>query len=320
MTPESLMKKRVNTAFLALCLTLAVQTVAAIPSQFFAILNQYGLGPDPYYTDFILIQFLYPVMNCVMVLIVLRCIRFPLRAVVTVRPLKGDFIPWLGVFLGVSVGMNYLVNLMLLLLEWAGFPVPDVFSSYDPQTLPQAVWYFIILAILPAISEEILCRAGVAGVLKYFHPWTAVLVSAFGFGLMHATLQQIPFAFALGVVLGFVYVKTGNLLYPILFHFVNNGWVCVVTFLSVWAGEDVAAVVGYCGDGAFVLFGMVSLIYLIVKKQFTLKEIPHSLDASAAGRAVVKSPWFWVFTGVYGATTVLTLFASVFTEFVGNIA
>lgn len=314
MTPQLFMKRRVNTAFLVMTLTLAVQSVISIPISVFAVLSEFGIEFPTYYTEFVLPQLLYPLCTCLMALITLRLIRIPFRSVVTVKPVKGDFIPWLGVFLGVTVVMNYVVTFLLEALAFMGIEIPDVFASYTPQDLPQALCFFVVLALLPPVCEEILCRALVCGLLKHFHPWTAVLVSAFAFGMMHATVQQIPFAFALGIVLGFVYVKTGNLLYPILFHFVNNGFSCLLTYLSVWAGERVTNIVGYGADILFVLFGIVSTLWLIRKKQFSLKEIPHSLSFSDAGKAVVKAPCFWVFTGLYAAMTVMTVLVSLLQE------
>ncbi len=314
MTPQTLMRSRVNTAFLVMTLTIAMQWVVAMPTSLVMTLQQMGIHIPSYYTDFVLLQFLYPVGNGIMVLLALRLIRMPIRRLVTVKAPKADFIPWLGVFLGVTVVMNYTVLWMMDLLEQMGIHIPDVFASYNPSDLPQAVCYFIVLAILPPISEEILCRAAVTGLLKNFHPWTAVLISSFAFGWMHATVQQIPFAFALGVVLGFVYVKTGNLLYPILFHFVNNAWACALTYLSVWADDTVASAVGYGGDILFLLFGIGSVIFLSVKKRFTLNEIPHSLSAAEARQAVVKSPCFWIFTGAYAGMAWLTLWALTYQE------
>ncbi len=314
MTPQILMKRRLNTAFLVMCLTLAVQSVNSVFSVFGLILSQMGIPLPTYYTEFVLLQFLYPISTCILVLIALRIIRIPVRSVAAVKPLKGDFIPWLGLFLGVSVGMNYAVNGLLWVLEQMGITVPGAFDSYDPQNLPQAVCYFIVLAILPPICEELLCRAGITGLLKHFHPWAAVLVSAYAFGMMHGNLQQIPFAFVLGIVLGFVYVKTGNLLYPILLHFANNAWACAMTFVSVFGGEEWTNWLGYGSDIVFFLFGIGSFVWLLAKKKFTLEEIPHSLTGDEARSVLVKTPCFWIFTGLYSGITLMNMGMAVLQE------
>ncbi len=301
------MKRRVNTAFLVMCLSLAVQLAVGVFSSVFQVLNQLGVSLPSYYTEFVLLQFLSPIATCILALVALRMIRIDPQSVVTANPLKRDFFPWLGFFLGATVVMNYAVNGLLWGLEQVGIVIPDTFASYDPQNLPQAICYFVVLVLLPPVCEEVLCRATVTGLLKHFHPWTAVLVSAYAFGMMHGTVQQIPFAFALGIILGLVYVKTGNLLYPILLHFANNLWACVMTFVSVWGSEMWINLLGYGADLVFLAAGSLSFIWLLKNKQFTLTEIPYSLTSAEAKTAVTRSPWFWVFTGVYGGLTLASL-------------
>ena len=314
MTPEKLMKSRVNAVFLMVTLTLAVQSVITVPSTIFTFLREFGVEFPTYYTDFVLPQVLYPVANCLLAFVALRVIRIPFSSVASLKPLKADFFPWLGLFLGVTVVMNYAVDFLMSMLELAGIHLPEVFSSYEPQNWVQAICHFVALALLPPLAEEILCRASVGGVLKHFHPWTAVFLSAFAFAMMHATVQQIPFAFVLGLVFGFVYVKTENLLYPLLLHFANNAFACATTYLSLWGGDEVTAFVGYFSDGLFLAAGIVSFIFLLVKKRFTLREIPHSLSFAEARRAVGSSPWFWVFTGLYAGLTLLAAGVLAMTE------
>lgn len=310
MTPERLMRSRVNAAFLIMCLTLALQSVATFPTLLFQTLALFGVTYDPYYVDFVVPQILYPLLLGGAMIVALLCLKIPLRRVMKVSAPKGDLVLWMGLFLGVSTVMNYLIYWGLLLLEQVGIVIPDVFAAYEPETVLQAIFYVFVLAFLPPISEEILCRAGIAGPLKHFHPWVAVFVSAFGFGLMHATVQQIPFAFALGLVLGFVYLKTGNFLYPVLLHFANNAWACALTILSVKFGDEAVGLWSTVVDVIFLLWGVVSLILLLRKKRLTLSEIPRSLDTPSALRAVATAPAFWVFTGLYILMTIAVLASS----------
>lgn len=308
MTPEKLMTRRTNVAFLLMTLTLVTQTIATVPSSFFMGMEMAGITLiDPYYTEFVLIQVLYPLCNLLTVLIVLKILRMPLKIVAPVKGLRGDFFPWLGLFLGAATVMNYIMYGAIWLLDLVGITIPDPFMDFYPADLPQAICFFIILTFLPAVCEEFLCRVGITGLLRGFHPWTAVILSAFAFGWMHATLQQIPFAFVIGILMGFIFVKTGNLLYPILFHFINNAWSCTLTFLMIWAPEAVANVISYGMDVVFVLAGIGSLIWLLCKKKLTLKEIPHSMDAKSSWIAAVKSPVLWIFTVLYFGMTLMNL-------------
>jgi hypothetical protein len=50
----------------------------------------------------------------------------------------------------------------------------------------------------------------------------AVVISAAAFSLAHENLYQALYAFTLGLFFGFIYVKTGKLIYSIFYHFAIN--------------------------------------------------------------------------------------------------
>ena len=62
----------------------------------------------------------------------------------------------------------------------------------------------------------------------------AVVTSALMFGLFHGNLSQLFYAFALGLVFGYVYLKTGRLRYSIGLHMLINflGSVLAPTLLN----------------------------------------------------------------------------------------
>ena len=100
----------------------------------------------------------------------------------------------------------------------------DFFESDITLMMKYPVTAFIEAVILPAFLEEILMRGiFLERFLKRYSPYVAVLMSAFLFGLMHGNPSQIFEGFFAGCFLGFVYVRTRNIKYCILIHFVNNG-------------------------------------------------------------------------------------------------
>jgi sodium transport system permease protein len=85
-------------------------------------------------------------------------------------------------------------------------------------------WMVVILALLPAICEELTFRGFVlSGLRESGHTWRAILVSSVFFGLAHAFLvQQTISAMIFGVLLGYLAVRSGSLLCTVLFHFIHN--------------------------------------------------------------------------------------------------
>ena len=80
----------------------------------------------------------------------------------------------------------------------------------------------IATAVIPALVEEYACRGIVLGTLLPFGEGFAILSSSIVFGVMHGNFEQMPFAFLVGLVLGYVRVKSGSLWICILIHFANN--------------------------------------------------------------------------------------------------
>ncbi len=97
-------------------------------------------------------------------------------------------------------------------------PWPD-----NPVGVPGFILSVLSTIVVPALAEEFACRGVVLGYLKKFGEGFAVIVSAVMFGLMHGNFEQMPFAFLVGLVLGFVTVKSGTILIAMAIHAFNNG-------------------------------------------------------------------------------------------------
>lgn len=95
---------------------------------------------------------------------------------------------------------------------------------------------FLVMAILPAVSEETLFRGVVQPILGKAtrSPHLAVIVTAFFFSLMHQQFYSFLSIFALGIVLGYLKEWSQSLWVPILMHLINNGAiVCAVYFWDI---------------------------------------------------------------------------------------
>ena len=114
----------------------------------------------------------------------------------------------------VGMGVNALVQSVLRL------PSSNPLDAVVPETsLPLRVLFMVILAPL---MEEYLFRKQLISRLHKYGGRTAVCLSAAAFGLFHGNLSQLFYAFALGLVFGVVYLKTGRLRYTVLLHAVVN--------------------------------------------------------------------------------------------------
>lgn len=100
-------------------------------------------------------------------------------------------------------------------------------------------------AILAPLLEEYVFRGFLLTSLTKFMPtWAAVIASAGAFGLAHFSVRDLPQLATLGVILGFTYVRSRNLLTPMIIHGAWNGTVLTALFALLASGVDLNEFVG----------------------------------------------------------------------------
>ena len=112
----------------------------------------------------------------------------------------------------------YVLNLAI---EQTGIPntMEDTFLA-----MCRNPWGVLSIALLAPILEEMLFRGAIEGRLlrSMSNPWQAITISSLIFGVVHMNPAQIPFAFLLGMMFGWLYWRTGSLLPGIVGHVFNN--------------------------------------------------------------------------------------------------
>ena len=97
-------------------------------------------------------------------------------------------------------------------------------------------WGIVLIAIIGPVAEEVLFRWGI---MRHYMPggaWRAILISALAFGIIHMNPAQVPFAAAMGVMLGILYWRSGSIAWPIALHILNNSLACAQI---MWLGDKV---------------------------------------------------------------------------------
>lgn len=170
----------------------------------------------------------------------LVCILLPtvIMALTSVRSLRQTFllarpIPWKQVVIALllAVVLNPVgVALLEGIMEFVPLPqalvdlAQNLEASGGGWELPLGV-VLLLMAVLPAVCEELAFRGFVLSGFQSRMPavW-AVVLSAVFFGLAHASaLQQTISATLLGLVLGYIAVKTSQITPCIAFHMGYNG-------------------------------------------------------------------------------------------------
>ncbi len=120
---------------------------------------------------------------------------------------------------GVAVLLSSSVVLEPLLLL---FPKEEYQNVTDMVGL--GGWAILSVVVCAPILEEILFRGLIfESCRERFGSGAAVLISALLFGLVHGVPVQIINAFVVGLIFGYIYLRTGSLLSVIILHAINNG-------------------------------------------------------------------------------------------------
>ncbi len=126
---------------------------------------------------------------------------------------------WLGLALGIPLGA----------VEYFIITPTPAFPSFGLGNLLRDLVYMVFFV---GLGEELLFRGLIQRDLSRLLGWKPGLVlTGVTFGIMHLTWRSVPevfFTTGAGLVFGYVYHRTGNLVAPVLIHGIGN-----VTLISV---------------------------------------------------------------------------------------
>ena len=93
---------------------------------------------------------------------------------------------------------------------------------------------FFMVAVLPAIGEELLFRGILQRLFKEMtrNKHLAIIIAAFLFSAVHMQFYGFVPRFLLGMVLGYLFEWSGSIWLPVAAHFVNNGSAVVLSYLE----------------------------------------------------------------------------------------
>jgi sodium transport system permease protein len=149
-----------------------------------------------------------------------RLLKLDFRATFALRAPRWGALP------PVLVGA-FATLLLVVAFQTYVMPVPRGTGEFEQlmklvTDLPRWQLYLLV-AVLPPVCEELLCRGFLfASFRARFGDLLAVLFTAVLFGALHLDLQRIPATAIAGLALGYVRLRTGTIVAPILFHMAYN--------------------------------------------------------------------------------------------------
>ena len=159
----------------------------------------------------------------------LNLIGLTMMIVISFMFVNAFFIEWnLNIELpGVLSGLEDLLKMF----EENAKKLTEQLLQFD--NMGQFILALVVIAIIPAIGEELLFRGILQNLLinisRNIH--IAIWVSAFLFSAIHLQFFGFIPRMLLGALFGYLYFWSGNLLYPMVAHFINNGFTLLMIYL-----------------------------------------------------------------------------------------
>lgn len=100
-----------------------------------------------------------------------------------------------------------------------------------------------IIAFLPALFEEVLFRGAIQNLLSRWLKWplVALIITSILFSAIHGSYLGFLSRMVLGLVLGWIYLRSGNLWLSVFAHFMNNALAATSMYLSVRRGKPLVS-------------------------------------------------------------------------------
>lgn len=213
------------------------------------------------------------------------------------------------VFLPICFFLMYSGNIIgtLLSFVFSGGMAQNELLDFVMDNSPLKV---LVMVILAPMLEEYVCRKQIIDRTRQYGEKTAVFLSALVFGLLHQNLFQFFYAFALGLVFAYIYIRTGRLRYTILLHGIVNfmgsvvaPWILSLVDMETLAGLDPNASIDEImalyaeilpGLAVYMLYvllliglSIAGLVLLIIKcKQLIWKEAESQLPKGTCVKTV----------------------------------
>ena len=180
-----------------------------------------------------------------------------------------------GKTIGLSIPLIVAGMLFInLCSEFLGLPdlMQDTFLG-----MSRNVFGIISITIMAPLVEELLFRGAIQGYMlkKGMKPLHAILIASAIFGIVHMNPIQIPFAFAIGLIFGWLYYRTGSVVPGIVGHFINNSIACI-QMATLTEEEFNTKTIEWLGAGpTYALFAL-SLAVMIGMFLYLKKRLPEA--------------------------------------------
>ena len=197
----------------------------------------------------------------------------------------GHFLGWFvicmgGVYFGSLIGQFLMTIVSVITGE-------TMVNQVEEMIMDMSLW----AVILAPIMEELIFRKLVLDRLAGYGPAVAMSVSALVFGLAHGNFYQFFYAFLLGLIFAYIYLRTGKVRYSMMLQMMVNfcGSVIPILIMRVADENEVAAILASVTQLTFMGVFMLGGLILFICKWKEIKTYVHGNTVRGWRRCLITS-------------------------------
>lgn len=234
--------------------------------------------------------------------------RLSFKTAYKTGPFKFKYLPFIFFFTITVSAICCLINAVMVMMYSrldGGFAATAVvgFTTKNPLMI------FLIMALLPAVTEEFLLRGIVMREYECYGTLSAVLVSSLVFSLLHVSPFQIVSLFVAGVAYAVLALLFDSIWPAVIAHVIHNSVVALIYYYNDFVSYIL-------GDRLFLVIFLVALFVILLIALKLLENVlaergkngkVRGYRGKGKGIAPLKSVSFWIFVAGCIAKMVLRL-------------
>lgn len=219
------------------------------------------------------------------------------------KPMRvGSFFAIFAIFISVQLIVQLITMLLEVIFNHFGLSLMELMESAGGST--DSFSMFLYVGLGAPISEEILFRGLLLRSMEPYGKKFAIFASALLFGLYHCNIIQIPFAFCVGLVLGYMTVEY-NIGWAIVLHMFNN---LILSDTMTRLSSYLPAPWGNGLIWAFIIIcSIAALVVLLVNIRKIKLWLHRYQDDPLCAKAFWSAPGTITLVAVLGVLTVFTM-------------
>lgn len=129
--------------------------------------------------------------------------------------------PWFVLFWCVVAALGALVPSVWLQEHMP--ELPNLVEGEFDMIMKDRMGYFVVGLLAPLAEEMVFRGAILRSLLRWkSNPWVGIVISAILFAVIHMNPAQMPHAFLIGLLLGWMYWRTDSIVPGVVYHWLNN--------------------------------------------------------------------------------------------------